>query len=84
VDRTRSIDMNCGNKRGTKRRVSIVNLINYRAESGTRLGRVKASDKAAFFHVCMIISKVVNGKFSECEIDRSLLNFLLNGRKIAA
>jgi hypothetical protein len=59
-----------------KRRVSIVQLINYRSESGARLGRVNTLAHG-FYYVYMVLRKIVNGGFLECHIDRLLADKLL-------
>jgi hypothetical protein len=54
-----------------KRRVSIVKLINHRAESGIRVGQVNIWAQG-FFHMCMVLRKFINEGFIECCIKRAL------------
>jgi hypothetical protein len=58
-----------------KRRVLIVKLINYRSESGARLGPVNKMAQE-FYYVYVEPRKILNGGVLECHIERLLVDTL--------
>jgi hypothetical protein len=56
-----------------KRRVSIVQLINYRTEEGVRLGRVNTLAQG-YNKVHMVLEKLVKEGLLECYINRVLID----------
>jgi hypothetical protein len=56
-----------------KRRVSIVQLMNYRTEAGVRLGRVNTFAQG-YYKMCMVLEKFVKEGLLECYMNRVLID----------